>query len=36
MIESDEGKKIQKRVWREIVEALKDQDSSVEEYVSGV
>ncbi|KAL9605698.1 MAG: hypothetical protein Q9179_001118 [Wetmoreana sp. 5 TL-2023] len=32
LVESDEGKKTQRRVWREIVEALKDQGEEVERY----
>ncbi|CAO1598736.1 hypothetical protein XANCAGTX0491_002496 [Xanthoria calcicola] len=34
LVESDEGKKLQKRVWREILTALKDQDESVGRYAS--
>ncbi|KAL8733909.1 MAG: hypothetical protein Q9181_003417 [Wetmoreana brouardii] len=31
-VESDEGKKTQRRVWREIVEALKDQEEEVKRH----
>ncbi|KAL8729325.1 MAG: hypothetical protein Q9166_004822 [cf. Caloplaca sp. 2 TL-2023] len=34
LVESEEGKKMQKRVWREIVEELKDHDPAVKQYAS--